>query len=112
MNGAWNDRRPVRVKLVRDRIDTVAELEGEYSLRPANTHAGRVQLLQSKLHEEAAEIAESPTDASEYADLVEVMLCLAAAEGVTWDQIEEAIRDKRERLGSFRRGMVLTRVQE
>ncbi len=54
-----------------------------------------------KLHEEASEIADAATDASEYADVLEVLLELAKINGVRWAAIEQALLCKRERLGGF-----------
>lgn len=101
---------PVKVKLVRDKIDRVGRaLEPGEVLRPANSTSGKRMLLQAKLHEEAAEIAMDPADPAEYADLLEVLLELARTNGVAWADIEAALLRKREERGGFKRGLVLTR---
>lgn len=109
----WNENRgPVRVKLVRDRTPDVVELGENYRVRPCNTRDGKIQLLQSKLHEEVSEIQDNPADPNEYADLLEVMLSLAQEQGVSWNEIEAAFWKKQNDLGSFKRGLVMTKVIE
>jgi len=103
--GEGDNPSPLKVKLVRDRI----EQAHTDTLAPANSLAGKRMLLQQKLHEESAEIADNPNDPSEYADLLEVMLELAKTNGISWDRIEKAVLQKREERGGFRRAMVLTR---
>ena len=102
---------PVKVKLVRDNIERAftRQLNEGDKLAPANTLDGKRMLLQQKLHEEAAEIANDPGDPFEYADLLEAMLELARTNGVAWADIEKAVLQKREERGGFRRAMVLTR---
>jgi predicted house-cleaning noncanonical NTP pyrophosphatase (MazG superfamily) len=109
--GGGDKPSPVKVKLVRDHIERAftRQLNEGDTLAPCNTLAGKRMLLQQKLHEESAEIADNPGDPAEYADLLEVMLELAKTNGVPWAEIEKAVLEKREERGGFRRGMVLTR---
>lgn len=109
--GGGDKPSPVKVKLVRDHIQRAftRQLNEGDTLSPANTVFGKRVLLQQKLHEEAAEIADNPGDPAEYADLLEAMLELAKTNGVPWADIEKAVLQKREERGGFRRAMVLTR---
>lgn len=109
--GEGDQPSPLKVKLVRDRIEQAftRKLDKGDTLAPANTLAGKRMLLQQKLHEESAEIANNPDDPAEYADLLEVMLELAKTNGVSWNSIEKAVLQKREERGGFQRAMVLTR---
>lgn len=58
-------------------------------------------LLASKLHEEAEEVARDPSDINEYADVLEVLLELAARNGITPEAIEKARIAKRRERGGF-----------
>ncbi len=87
----------MRVKLIRDRM--VCTQGGR--TQSVNSLAGRQLALVAKLHEEAEEIATGATDASEYADLLEVMIELAHINRVPWSEIERVALEKRaERGGS------------
>lgn len=90
------------VKLVRDRQEALKDGRNA----PANSLPGRHMALCKKLFEEAAEIDRDPTDAAEYADLLEAMLELARLNGVRWSEIEAALLRKREEKGGFRLGLV------
>jgi predicted house-cleaning noncanonical NTP pyrophosphatase (MazG superfamily) len=92
----------MKTKLVRDKIT-----EGPNKIRPCNSDEGKQLALCLKLHEEAGEIADCPSDPSEYADMLEVMLELARLNGVNWSHIEKALVQKRKVLGGFRKGHVL-----
>lgn len=58
-------------------------------------------VLVAKLHEETEEIRECPTDANEYADLIQVAYALAAHHGVSEQDIREAIKLKTLKWGAF-----------
>lgn len=99
------ERRPLFVKLIRDKLDGRA---GD-TVRPANSRAGKLMGLYLKLHEEAGEIADSPGDPAEYADLLETLLETARENGVPWHEIERVFLLKHRERGGFRIGKVLAR---
>ena len=92
----------MKAKLVRDRCAAV--IEGECA---PSWHAGEYFMaLVLKLHEEAQEIAADATNPEEYADLLEVLLALAYANGVNCEDILEALMAKREAKGGFEEGQI------
>jgi predicted house-cleaning noncanonical NTP pyrophosphatase (MazG superfamily) len=62
--------------------------------------------LFAKLLEEAGEVVRAPKDVSEYADLLQVLIDLAANNGIGLAQIEEERVRKEESLGGFYPGYV------
>lgn len=92
----------MRVKLVRDNCPAV--VMGE--CRIALTDAEYQMALLLKLHEEAQEIAKSPHDPEEYADLLEVLIALANHNNVTGEDILNALGMKREYKGGFEKGQI------
>ncbi len=98
----------MRVKLVRDKIEfDLGHMAAGAEIRAANSKAGRVALLYLKLHEEAQELAQDPSSPEEYADVIQVLIDLARENGVAWEDVGLAVKDKYRRLGGFRRGRVL-----
>ncbi len=95
----------MKVKLIRDDLPARDGAE----IRPVNSVAGKQLALLLKLHEEAAEIGDDATDPEEYADLLAALLELARLNGVAWDAIDKAFREKQRLKGGFRRGMIMTR---
>lgn len=65
--------------------------------------------LIAKLHEESQEIAGSPRDVTEYADVLEVLLTLAAWFGFSALDIETARIKKVHECGSFSQRYVMVR---
>lgn len=94
----------MKVKLVRDNITARGPQE---IVRRCNTPAGLMGLLCAKLHEEAAEVADDPTNPEEYGDLYEVLLRMAKLNGVSWKTIEKVRLEKAAEKGAFDNGMVL-----
>lgn len=64
-------------------------------------HRLAVMMLINKLHEEVGEIAEKPFDVSEYADVHQVLIDLAAMNGISQGEIEIARQRKFEERGGF-----------
>ena len=97
-------------KLVRDNIPAVIEGQGEVAtLARIEKRDARAALI-VKLFEEAHELlnAVSPEDVrGELADIVEVTRSLAAATGVSWEDVEAAAKTKRNKRGGFEAGVVL-----
>ena len=96
----------MKAKLVRDRCAAVIEGECE----PVSTDAEYQMALLLKLHEEAQEIADDATNPEEYADLLEVLLALAYANGVNCEDILGALILKRAAKGGFDEGQIWEEV--
>jgi predicted house-cleaning noncanonical NTP pyrophosphatase (MazG superfamily) len=101
-------------KLVRDRIPEIIEAGGS---RPVthilDTDRYRAALL-DKLVEEAEEARQAPDEAlsAELADVLEVLQCLLAEVGMTWEVLQAHAADKRAQRGSFSRRLLLEYVDE
>lgn len=93
-------------KLVRDRIPEIIEAAGgRAETRTADGPQYRA-LLKAKLYEEAGEYAAS-ADPQELADILEVVLALAAAHGLSPAELERMRADKAQARGGFGDGVVL-----
>lgn len=87
-------------KLVRDRIPAMIERQGE---RPVTRILDQIeyrQCLERKLDEEVAEYHES-AEIEELADILEVILALAKAQGCTQEELLAIYRRKHEERGGF-----------
>ncbi|MEW1735592.1 nucleoside triphosphate pyrophosphohydrolase [Nocardia beijingensis] len=90
----------VRGKLVRDHIPEIIRSDGrEPSTRTAEADEYRI-LLRRKLVEEVEEFLQSE-DAEEIADILEVLLALAAERGLTAADLEGIRQRKYEERGGF-----------
>ena len=92
-----------KVKLIRDKL----EPKGPVTCRPVPSVAIHVALLVAKLHEEVGEVADNLTDASEYADVLQALMDLAALAGVSWKDVETETWWKLEERGGFAGGKVM-----
>lgn len=103
-------QRQVFGKLVRDEIPAkIAEHGEQANLAHIAKPESRTALV-IKLFEEAQELigAISPDEVTtELADLLEVVRALAAATGVSWDEVQSVAEHKRNSRGSFARNVVL-----
>lgn len=87
-------------KLVRDRIPEIMRENGETPhTKVLDETACRRELLK-KLDEETAEYKESG-EAEELADILEVLLALAAAQGVSEEELQRLCAEKRKARGGF-----------
>jgi predicted house-cleaning noncanonical NTP pyrophosphatase (MazG superfamily) len=89
-------------KLVRDRIPAIIAADGSQPVTRVLEDAGYQAALRAKLLEEAREAHAAPDGqlASELADVLEVLKALAAAHGMSWqDIVSEASRKRAERGG-------------
>jgi predicted house-cleaning noncanonical NTP pyrophosphatase (MazG superfamily) len=89
-------------KLVRDRIPRIIEADGGQPVTRVLDQAGYLAALRAKLMEEAGEAQAAPDGQlrSELADVLEVLQALAAAHGMSWeDVVAEAVRKRGERGG-------------
>ena len=87
-------------KLVRDRIPELIERQGETPRIRILEEDAYIEQLERKLDEEVAEYHES-RETEELADILEVVLALAKAHGVTQDELIAAYRRKHEARGGF-----------
>ena len=92
-------------KIVRDDLGSVIPA---HQLRMCRNGREHLELLVGrKLAEEGAEIVASNfSDASEYADALEVLMSAAELAGVDWDVIECLRRQKAAQKGRFLTGLV------
>lgn len=99
-------------KLVRDRIPEIVRRAGAVPVVRVLEPGELFPALIRKLYEEADELGSaSPADRlEELADLHEVLLALAAASGLTPEEVAGAVRAKRAERGGFERRLMLTRV--
>lgn len=92
-----------KVKLIRDKL----EPSGPVTCRPVPSVAIHAALLVAKMHEEVGEVADHLTDASEYADVLQALMDLAALCGVTWRSVELEQALKHNERGGFSGGKVM-----
>jgi predicted house-cleaning noncanonical NTP pyrophosphatase (MazG superfamily) len=101
-------------KLVRDGIPRIIEAGGGQPITRVLDQAGYLTALRAKLVEEAEE-AQAASDGrlrSELADVLEVLQALAAANGMSWeDVVAEAVR-KRDERGGFDQRIFLECVDQ
>jgi predicted house-cleaning noncanonical NTP pyrophosphatase (MazG superfamily) len=97
-------------KLVRDQIPDQIQKRGENTVLAHIPKNDSRAALVVKLFEEAHELlaAKSPDDVeAELGDLVEVIRALAAATGVSWNDVINKAEQKRQKRGGFEAGTVL-----
>ena len=93
-------------KLVRDRIPEIMREKGEVPhLEILDGAAYRRELLK-KLDEEVAEYKESG-ETEELADILEVLLALAKAQGVSAEELQRICTEKRKARGGFAKRIFL-----
>ena len=98
-------------KLVRDRIPTIIEGNGETPVvRTASDDDEYEDYLLEKLREEVAEYAES-RDPEELADVLEVVRAIREFEGLSAAELEELRAEKADERGGFTDRIVLERVE-
>ena len=101
-------------KLVRDQIPRIIEADGGQPVTRVLDQARYLTALRAKLMEEAGEAQAAPDGQlrSELADVLEVLQALAAAHGMSWeDVLAEAARKRRER-GGFDQRIFLEYVDQ
>ncbi len=101
-------------KLVRDRIPDIIAADGGQPSTRVLDHASYQLALRSKLVEEAQEARASADEqlASELADVLEVLMALARAHDMRWEDIELQAADKRAERGGFDRRIFLEYVEQ
>jgi predicted house-cleaning noncanonical NTP pyrophosphatase (MazG superfamily) len=96
-------------KLVRDKIPQIIEADGKKCETRIAAKEELIELLESKLMEEAAEFSEA-NNLEELADLMEVVFGLANVLGYSEEELLKKREAKREQRGGFEEGIVLERV--
>lgn len=99
-------------KLVRDKIpEIIRQSDGvEPKYRIVSDDLEFALVLDMKLDEEIYELRDAPNVqavAEEIADVIEVLLAIAAHKGYTPEQIEEIRLEKRVKRGGFEKGIIL-----
>jgi len=98
-------------KLVRDKIPSIMEANGQQADIRILGEAEYMRALQEKLKEEVREYLEDRT-LEELADILEVVYALAAAEGYTKEDLHQACQQKREKRGGFAERIYLAGTRE
>jgi predicted house-cleaning noncanonical NTP pyrophosphatase (MazG superfamily) len=90
-------------KLVRDGIPRIIEADGGQPVTCVLDQAGYLAALRAKLVEEAEEARSAPDRQlrSELADVLEVLRALAAAHGMSWEDVVAEAARKRDERGGF-----------
>ena len=102
-----NDTKATMEKLIRDRIPEIIKAHGEIvTTRKAANDEEYLGLLKAKLEEEVAEFLESE-DPEELADILEVLLALTKAKGLSSVHLEALRRKKAEDRGGFEKRVIL-----
>ena len=87
-------------KLVRDRIPDMIRAQGETPLTRVLNTEEYLRCLEGKLDEEVAEYHRDKNP-EELADILEVILALAAANGWSREELEQIYRRKHDARGGF-----------
>ena len=101
-------------KLVRDGIPALISAEGRTPVVEKLTGVALLDALYAKLTEEHQELlaATAPEDrVEEIADIIEVLIALAAQYGCDETELMEVIATKRAERGGFAEGLFLHRVE-
>lgn len=101
-------------KLVRDGIPHIIEAGGGQPVTRVLDQAGYLAALRAKLMEEAEE-AQAASDKqlrSELADVLEVLQALAAAHGMSWEDVMAEAARKRDERGGFDQRIFLEYVDQ
>ncbi len=96
----------MRCKLVRDNIPEITAAQGKEFRFTTASKEEMLSLLTNKLQEETFEFTED-NSAEELADILEVVLNLAAEIGIDENELFEIVKKKRERNGGFSRRVVM-----
>ena len=100
------------MKLVRDFIPQIIEEDGKTCYwRKVNDHTEHMQCLKLKIIEEAEEFIENPSY-EEAADMLEVVRTFASINGLNFDDVITAAKNKAVKRGGFKDGIILEKVYE
>jgi len=93
-------------KLVRDKIPDIIRSKGETAVTHIADDTEYQTKLREKVSEELAEFDAKPC-AEEMADLQEVCEALTKAHGISWEEVQELKKKKREERGGFEQRIIL-----
>lgn len=96
-------------KLVRDKIPEIIEKDGKKAVYEKVEGDRLIKLLDQKLEEELKEYKESGS-VEELADIVEVIYGILHHSGISIENFEAIRKDKNEKRGAFKEGLVLKKV--
>lgn len=97
-------------KLVRDFVPAIITAAGKgVETRIADQSEYR-ELLNLKLLEEVQEFLDSQSS-EEIADILEVLMAIAANHNLRWEDIEQLAEQKRQERGAFEKRIVLLRAE-
>ncbi|MBQ9264234.1 MAG: nucleoside triphosphate pyrophosphohydrolase [Clostridia bacterium] len=96
-------------KLVRDKIPDIIAASGKKAVCHVVDQETALEMLATKLQEEAVEYAES-REIEELADVLEVIRAIAAERGVALSALERIRAEKEKQRGGFARRIVLEEV--
>jgi len=101
-------------KLVRDGIPRIIEAGGGQPVTRVLDQAGYLTALRAKLVEEAeeAQAASGRQLRSELADVLEILQALAAAHGMSWEDVVAEAARKRDERGGFDQRIFLEYVDQ
>jgi predicted house-cleaning noncanonical NTP pyrophosphatase (MazG superfamily) len=101
-------------KLVRDGIPRIIEAGGGQPVTRVLDQAGYLTALRAKLVEEAeeAQTASGKQLRSELADVLEILQALAAAQGMSWEDVVAEAARKRDERGGFDQRIFLEYVDQ
>ena len=101
-------------KLVRDGIPRIIKTGGGQPVTRVLDQAGYLAALRAKLMEEAEEAQAAPDKQlrSELADVLEVLQALAAAHGMSWEDVVAEAARKRDERGGFDQRIFLEYVDQ
>lgn len=92
-------------KLVRDKIPEIIRAKGEIPHARVLRFDERQVYLHAKLLEECHELIDAKrrdSIAGEIADTIEVLRAIARYQGISWEDVERQVREKRRLRGAFR----------
>ena len=98
-------------KLVRDRIPEIIESKGGKAAFCQLSDRDYPRYLEAKLDEEVAEYHKDKT-VEELADILEVVIALAADLGVSKEQLWDIYQQKHDARGGFEKKLLLIRSEE
>jgi predicted house-cleaning noncanonical NTP pyrophosphatase (MazG superfamily) len=101
-------------KLVRDGVPRIIEAGGGQPVTRVLDQAGYLTALRAKLVEEAreAQTASGSQLRSELADVLEILQALAAAHGMSWEDVVAEAARKRDERGGFDQRIFLVYVDQ
>jgi predicted house-cleaning noncanonical NTP pyrophosphatase (MazG superfamily) len=99
-------KKPRKKKLIRDQYQD--RIPPDEWMRLPVGGKQHLRYLKAKLQEEVDELhASDYLSIEEYADIIEVLKCIAFFQNIDWNDVKQAIVDKRHSKGKFLDGILL-----